>query len=91
MPTLRHLLQELVAGDTDAAIDALRTHSKWHSVLREVGALAGVLAPLTAAVVSSLGGRVFYPVTGGAPTSQEVLDWMTQTFIPLTTTGIDQR
>lgn len=88
---LRQLLAEIGITNVDAALQALRTHSDWRRLLTVVGNITGATSALSAAVVASLGGRVFYPVTGGAPTSKEVLDWMTATFIPLTTTGIDQR
>ncbi len=91
MTLLRQLLAEVGVTDVDSTLEALRIHSDWRRLLTAIGNITGATSTLSAAVVASLGGRVFYPVTGGAPTSKEVLDWMTATFIPLTTTGIDQR
>ncbi len=37
---------------------------------------------------AKLGGEIFFPVTGGGHTSDEVMDWMTEVFCPPTSTGM---
>ena len=50
----------------------------------------GALGTEREAVRTSLGGRVFDPITGGSHTSTEVLQFLSETLVPRTTTGADQ-
>lgn len=66
-------------------ITALKKLEEWDIFMNLVGSLLGIKDLLLLEWYSQFGGRLFVPVTGGGHTSEEVIKWMTQVFMPQTT------
>ena len=69
---------------------AMRQQEDWGSFVNAAGSLLGIKDLLLLEWYDLFGGRVFVPVTGGGHTSEEVLHWMVELFMPPTATLKEQ-
>ena len=74
----------------EICIAAMRQQEDWGSFLDSAASVLGIKDLLLLEWYDHFGGRVFVPVTGGGHTSEEVLQWMVQVFMPPTATLKEQ-
>lgn len=80
----------LVDDRLRVCIAAMRQQEEWSTFINASGALLGIKDLLLLEWYDLFGGRVFVPVTGGGHTSEEVLQWMVELFMPPTATLKEQ-
>jgi long-subunit acyl-CoA synthetase (AMP-forming) len=74
----------------EVCIAAMRQQEDWGNFLDSAASVLGIKDLLLLEWYDHFGGRVFVPVTGGGHTSEEVLQWMVQVFMPPTATLKEQ-
>lgn len=74
----------------DVCIASMRQQEDWGHFLDSAASVLGIKDLLLLEWYDHFGGRVFVPVTGGGHTSEEVLQWMVQVFMPPTATLKEQ-
>lgn len=74
----------------EVCIAAMRQQEDWGNFLDCAASVLGIKDFLLLEWYDHFGGRVFVPVTGGGHTSEEVLQWMVQVFMPPTATLKEQ-
>ena len=83
-------VDDLVDDRLRVCIAAMRQQEDWSTFISASGTLLGIKDLLLLEWYDLFGGRVFVPVTGGGHTSEEVLRWMVDLFMPPTATLKEQ-
>lgn len=87
--TVKCIAERILINST-VELTQFKAYSSWDDFINTAANILGTKDDLLLTWFSRFGGRVFIPVTGGGFTSPEVLAWMSQLFMPLTTAGKDQ-